>query len=1315
MTGEHPLWVIGVGASAGGLNALRDFVHALSDDLAAAVVVLQHRDPDRESQLASLLAKGVKTKISDVADGDRLTPGTVHILPPGKDIIVTEEARLKLSEPHDNTHRHHPIDQLFFQLSSVCGPRTIGVVLSGTGNDATQGARDIKRVGGTVLVQAPQDAEFDGMPRAAIETSLVDFIDQASALAAAAENLIRTSVEVPQASDDFAEKNIDGFEETLRLLNDENGFDFSEYKPGTIGRRIRRRMGIAQQDDIGDYLEYLKANAQEREILAKDILVGVTRFFRDGAVWEALGKQAIEQTLSQMSDGDTFRAWAAGCSTGEEAYTLAITVLERIKRSGKDIKPVIFASDLNHEAIEFARTGRYPASSLDEMPRELVERWFERLGQDVRVRPRLRDKLVFAVQNAVSDPPFSGLDLITCRNLMIYLGTSAQKRLFETFHFSLKPGAHLMLGQSEGAERADPWFERIDKGHRIFRRTDAQRRSPVAPAGRWSVNVGMRAGRGSTHQEVAGSDPVVKAMLSRFAPPTVQIDQNMNVLRFHGDVGAVLDFSAGSMSGSLVKLLAKPFQSRVWSAINTAKTTDEVQQTVVHHTSEEEGQTRVIVEPISDRTGRDFLVYFVEAPEFSRPSGSPAPTELPDPNYHEEMEALRIELNTVMEKGEASNEELQAANEEVLSANEELQSSNEELETSREELQSLNEELTTINTELEEKVRELEAVNDDLANLISSTDIATIFLDTDLTIRRYSDKATEVVSIRSSDFGRPISELSLKIDDDELVEDARSVLAHLRPVEREIVGEDFAYLRRIVPYRTLSDRIQGVVITLSDIRRVHLASKRLVTQSLRQASLADLSELALRPGALEDLQKRIVSDIAEHLDASLVEIQMLTPDKSAFKLTAGHGWPRGVTGHATCDNDSGNHLGFTLRSQDVLTVDDGTAEKRFSLTEILADQQAHCGVCMTIGGPQSAIGVLGAWRNHDCNFSEEERNFLRAVSKILWLATHHAESRRAQDLEANSLQSLIDGLPVMVALIDHDYRILMSNRAFEQMGLVLDDVRDATLSDVFGEATLQSLKEAVADGKGREVHFETALHIPGEHERTFLIHCAPRRKGAQFDGYYIAAIDIDERKRWEERNKVISAELDHRVKNILALVNTIARMTGRNSADLDEFQSTFAARIKSLSRTHALLANKNWDGLSLHQLLRDELEAYSFGDFDQFSIDGPELEIGASASQSLALVVHELATNAAKYGALSVPEGRLKVSWEVGENLDLVWEEGGLTSISEPSRSGFGSSVIKSAIETQLEGSVDVRFLETGAIYKISIRVQNLIARDSDD
>ncbi|GGL64596.1 chemotaxis protein CheB [Wenxinia marina] len=1306
MTGaEQTLPIVAVGASAGGLPALRRLLGAVEEKTGAAWIVVQHLDPTHETRLPELLGRATGMPVAEGADGTRLKADHVYVAPPGMDIGIDGD-RLTVTEPTEPRFHRSPIDHLLTGLAEARGADAIGVILSGTGTDGAQGCRDIKSAGGAVLNQQPEDAEFDGMPQAAVASGPVDAMDKADRLAGHVLALLRqhATETVPPEEPDTST-----LAEIVDLLADRENYNFEEYKPGTLGRRIRRRMRITGCADLGVYRDRLAEDPDERQALVRDLLIGVTRFFRDPEAWETFETRAVDAVIERARDGDALRAWVAGCATGEEAYTMAIVILERIEASGKAIDPLIFATDLNGDAIEAARIGRYPAASVAEMSPERIDRWFRREGDHVKVRDMLRDRLIFAEQNAISDPPFSSLDIISCRNLMIYLGVEAQRRVMETFHFALREDGLLFLGLSETIERTRHLFRPVDQRQRIYSRlpTDPARRGKAA---------GRGGGRGILLREEAGTRPAltqrqdaaVQAMLARYAPPAVLVDDAFEVQSFHGEVGEFLQFRRGSLSSSLVPMLRDGFQARVWNALVAARRTGEPTSAAVMLPGETRQHVGLLVEPVPQPDGsRAFLVYFGRRDD-PQPDSQVGPVEAERQlveAYEAEIAALRRELQGVMERSETSNEELQAANEEVMSANEELQSSNEELETSREELQSLNEELTTINVELEEKVSELETTNDDLANLIRSTDVATLFLDTDFAIRRYSARVGDLIAIRSADVGRPLGDLRMLVDDPDVIDDARHVLETLDTHETEVTGEGYAYLRRITPFRTLSNRIAGVIVIWSDVRRLREASYRMAAQAGRQASIAELSRIALGTGSLDTLLARAAEDVRTHAGADFVGIDVPDAERSVFRMTAGAGWPRGMAGHTESPDDPASYPGLVQRlAQPVATSDFSAPDAAIRPSQLLADTGVASGIALPIGPALQSWGVLGVWRRDTGGFDEERTTYVAAVANLLWLAVSQHESQRLRDGQRRALQDLINGLPVMIAVVNADLRFDMTNRAIEAAGFTIDELRGAPIGDVFGARTAEILGEALAAPDREKVELEAEIAIPGTGPRTFLIHGARRPAGRGADGFFVAAVDIHDRKQWEERTRVVSAELDHRVKNILALVNTIARMTGRNADSIETFRETFGDRIQSLARTHAALAETRWQGIALRQLLDDELEAYRTDGLTNVSLDGPDVHLGSRAAQSFALAFHELTTNAVRHGAMSYGNGRLAVSWDVADGrLDLTWQEDGLSGLTPPEQTSFGSSVIRSAIESQLTGTLEMTFRPSGLFCRISV------------
>ena len=1311
--------VVGIGASAGGLAALKRVLGGIEPGSGAAYLVVQHLDPTHDSLMAPLLARATALSVVEAEHGARLAPDTVYTAPPGKFLRIAE-GTLRLETPQQDRFQRTPIDHLFRQIGDLYGPRGVGVVLSGTGSDGTQGVRDVKAAGGVALAQEPQDAEFDGMPRAAIGTGLVDVVATADDLPRRLQAIVARARSLdPDHAPDYAARDGRTFREVLDLIAEAAGYNFGDYKPGTLNRRIHRRMGLTRVESLAAYRDLVQGDARERAVLVKDLLIGVTRFFRDEEAWEAFARQAIDPAIERLGDGDTLRAWAAGCATGEEAYTLAIVIHERIERAGKRVTPQIFATDLDPAAIRVARAGRYPTSSVADLSPARIERWFSPEDDMVRIVPRLRERLIFAAQNAISDPPFSRLDAITCRNLLIYLDTEAQKRLIDTFHFALREGGFLFLGLSESAERAPSLFETVDQRRRIYRRMDGA--TPRVPEARRARTPGdrQRPERDGRETAAAGGQAVVRAMLRRFAPPAVLVDESFEVQSFHGDLGEVLSFQSGEMTGSLLALVPEAWKTRLSTALQTARRSGETAECRVRTGDDPPRHLSILVEPVEAGRRQSFLVYFrhdapaaVAADLSHEPEDADVARLLEE--YRSEIDSLRAELQGTLERSETSHEELQAANEEVMSANEELQSSNEELETSREELQSLNEELTTINAELEEKVNELEATNDDLANLISSTDIATIFLDTQLRIRRYSARAHDLVNIRESDLGRPFADLTLKVDDPDVLDEARRVLDRLETAEADVEDGRVAYQRRIVPYRTRHDRIQGVVLTYADVTRLRASSRMLEKQARRQASIAELGELALATETLQPLLDRAAQEISTLLDAPLVEVQVLDRDGARFRLSAGVGWARGLVGATVSEHLADSHLGYALRHPAILSIDDFETETRFSPTELLRDHGVRCGVCQQIGPASSTWGIVCAWRRDLCAFEKEETDYLSAVANILWLAVSEAETRRLRESQRRELKELIDGLPIMIGLVDPRVRLEISNRAFERMGLTDEELQDAPLAEVLGPGPSRAVAEAMERaGSGQSFEVEVRIVLPAEGERTFLVHCAPRSDAGASAGHYLAAIDIHDRKMWEERNRVISDELDHRVKNILALVNTIARMTGRSAETIEGFREVFASRIASLSRTHSALAASDWTGMDLRTLVNNELEAYAGDALQQFEIDGPDVDLSMRASQSLALAIHELTTNAVKHGALADAAGHLSVIWRVEQgDLRLVWDETGLSDLPTPTRVGFGSNVVRNAVERQLRGTLDMEFRPEGL--RCAITVPHRLLRDEE-
>ncbi|MEM8570417.1 MAG: chemotaxis protein CheB [Pseudomonadota bacterium] len=1307
LKGLDRVMVIGVGASAGGLDALIRFFAATEADVGAAFIVVQHLDPTQKSIMASLIGRETPLEVIEARNAELIKANTVYTTPPGKYVTVVD-GQLVLEEPKEARYHRTPIDHLFRGLAESYGPKSAGIVLSGTGSDGSKGLAAIKAQQGMTFVQAPSDAEFDGMPRSAIESGSADIVASADDLPNRLRQRLGLVVRNPSPSEDRA----DGLAEVLDVLSICNGFDFFEYKTSTLSRRVRRRMARTQIEIVAEYVDYLKRKPEERETLINDLLIGVTSFFRDTEAWEEFATLAIDPTIERLPEGATLRAWAAGCASGEEAYTLAIALIERIERLRARISIQVFGTDLNPNAIETARAGAYSLSSVSGISPERVARWFVKEDGHVRVISSLREKVVFATQNAVNDPPFSSLDLITCRNLLIYLDNQAQDRLMELFHFSLSEKGFLMLGSAESAARSQDAFSAISNKHRIYQRKEGRARLlPSRPATRRET---AQQPQGRT-ETVIRADVATGAMLSRFVPPAILLKENFDIAGMHGDLGDYMKFRRAGLTSSVLNIIADPYQVQVWKAVQSAKRDNGPSEALVNPVEPGQVRTRILAEPVNVDARREFLVYFIrdekqqaaDPEEFAVPGFAETDEEIG--SYRSEVQMLRQELQAVIDRSERSNEELQAANEEVMSANEELQSSNEELETSREELQSLNQELKSINHELEEKVTELETTNDDLANLIRSTDIATIFLDTELNIRRFSERATDLMSIRDEDVGRPISELALKVDDPDLARDVRRVLANLETIEVKVESELKAYLRRITPFRTHANLIQGAIVTYADVTVVSQTAEKLAQQARRQAIVADLGELALSSPDDVVLFDRAAQGLAEGVGAALAAVQRYDAETSSFCLVAGAGRAARFTGSWTADARR-NELGLAFRLHGPLVTADVSSETRFRPSQLLKDAEVRAGVCATIGPLFNPWGIVEAWWTDAGKPDEEVVNYVTAFANVLSLAILQAEARSLRENEREVLQSLVDGLPILFGVVDDRMRFELFNRAFEEIGWIPDETKGASVLDVLGGEAADAARE-VLRGAENDATFpkEIQLRFPGDEQRTHLLYCVPRGGKDRVTGAYLAVLDIHERKLWEERNRVISAELDHRVKNILALVSTIARMTARHAPDFDDFKKVLSDRIDSLARTHARLAAKSWSGMELQALIEDELAAYAPPDESRYTVSGGSVSVGTRATQSLSMVFHELTTNAVKYGALSKSKGRLEIFWRIEkEKLELTWRESGIGPLKEPDRKGFGSTVIENAIQRQLFGEIERTYTTHEVNYVMSIPMAKL-------
>ncbi len=822
--------IVGLGASAGGLEALEQFFRQVPADSGSAFVVVQHLDPTHKGILPALLQRGSALKVVQVRDRTPVRPDCIYVIPPNKDMSILHGV-LHLLTPTAPRGLRLPIDFFFRSLALDQRERAVGVILSGMGTDGTLGLRAIKEQAGMVLVQDPATAKFDGMPRSAIEAGLADIVAAADELPGKLRAYLRQSPLLARSEAALDGKDLGALEKIIILLRAHTGHDFSPYKRNTLIRRIERRMGIHQLGEMPGYVRYLGENSQELSLLFRELLIGVTNFFRDPATWEQLRTETLPALLAARPPGVALRAWVAGCSTGEEAYSLAMIFREAAdaaKPPGNHALQ-IFATDLDRDAIERARQGFFAENLATDVSPARLKRFFVREDHGYRVRKEIREMVTFAPQNLVMDPPFTKLDFLSCRNLLIYLTPEVQQKLMPLFHYSLVPGGVLLLGSAETVGNGSALFAPARGKSRIFRRLEpVGAPTPVDfPSGFGGLRAPGTEVRLATSPAASLQAQADQLILQRFASPAVLVNDRGDLLYVSGRTGKYLEPAAGKANWNLFVMARESLRYELSAAFQQALRQTECVTLRGLRAGDDESPRGVDVTLVRLTEAGPLhglvLIVFTEVPGPAAPlpvspsaqSGA-RPAQLA--KLERELVQIRLEARTRQEEMQTSQEEFRSANEELQSTNEELQSANEELTTSKEEMQSLNEELQTVNVELQAKLDELSLASDDMKNLLDSTDIATLFLDNDLQVRRFTPQATRIIKLIPGDVGRPITDLASQLNYPQLADDTRHVLRRLVAVEKSIDAKDGRWFTvRIMPYRTLDERVDGVVITFADI------------------------------------------------------------------------------------------------------------------------------------------------------------------------------------------------------------------------------------------------------------------------------------------------------------------------------------------------------------------------------------------------------------------------------------------------------------------------------------------------------------------
>ena len=1276
-TGASGHLIVGIGASAGGLDAFRAFFSRMPVDSGMAFVLVQHLDPDYKSALAEIIGECTSMHVVQASDGTVAAPNTIAVIPENA-ILRIQGGVLRVALPESPTARRSSIDIFLTSLAEDQGENAVGIILSGFGSDGTLGIEAIKEAGGLTLSEAAFDhrAKF-GMPQSATAGGFVDYVLQPEEMPA--RLLEHQNFKSRGGADDLNEPmgpsgRAKHLTTICAVLNSRLGRDFGQYKSSTLMRRVRRRMQVLHIDEPGEYITQLRNLPNEPELLFREILIGVTRFFRDPTMFEALATTVLPEVIANGGAGEPIRVWVAGCATGEEAYSLAILFSEALALAKSPRKVTIFATDLDDRAVTVARAGLYSDTIEADTTVVRMNQNFLREGQRYRVAKHIREMCVFSTHDLVKDPPFSKLDMITCRNLLIYFESPLQQRVIATFHYGLKANGFLWLGPSETIAASGRLFRVADKRNKLFRRLDV---TPQIP--RVKPNVRMSpASQPRRSAEADTIDEQATRMIAQYAPAYIVFDSQHEIQRFSGHVEKFMQPMSGGASLNLFRMLHTQLRSPVRSLIQRAVEHQRPAQEAVTFQVAGRGQTiNLIAEPMAEPVDgqRCILLAFQELPT----SAAQADREKPDDTIksadpgHSELVAAREKLQTVTEELETANEELQSSNEEFQSVNEELHSTVEELETSKEELSSINEELQTVNAELNTRADSLVRSNSDLANLFDSTSIATLFLDNKSQIRRFTPAVTEIFNVREGDEGRLISDFSSRLAGSVLTQDIFKVLRDLGSIEREAESVDgtATYLVRVKPYRDLNNVIDGVVITLIDISD----RKILERDRAHLAAIVASSEDAI---ISHDLVGAITSwnDGAEKIYGYAASEIIGQPMSTLLDDVQIDEWP---------DNLARLQRGEAITNIDISRVTKG-------------DRVIHVSLNVSpIRDPRGVIiGASAVAR--DIAARKRAEYVLRESESRLQLACEVA-NLGAWDADLKAGTAI--WTPRMFDILGLDHDCTASPELF------FDHVHPSDIARVnvrFNASTAdrtqfnEDFRIRRADGEIR--------HVVGVGRVTEEVNGEPRRMiGVNYD--------ITERKLQEETIKLLMGEVNHRSMNLLTVVRAIAaRTVVSRPAD---FMKSFDERLQGLAASQRILVANEWKAVPLGDLVRSQLVQFGDEHDSRVMIDGPPIELSASAAQALGMALHELATNASKYGALSNQLGQVSVSW--GRHSDakgvprftMSWVESDGPPVKAPSRHGFGSTVISSMTNMSLSCEAETDFAPTGLVWRIDCPAKKVI------